>query len=129
MAMGGMYSSNEGPAYAATTVKHQEEDSKMRELDDRLHILTELRNHSHTLTHQSDSLYNIVNNYVVSEMEVNVQDAVEGIGQDMNTSFASSLPGGFHHTIKKTLTTHQVLERCVKVNGITVYDVETVFAR
>ena len=62
-------------------------------------------------------------------MEVNVQDAVEGIGQDMKTSFASSLLGGFHHTIKKTLTTHQVLERCVKVNGKPVYDVEAVFAR
>ena len=61
MAMDGIYSSNEGLASAATTVKHQEEDSKRRELDDRLHILTELRNHSHTLTLQSDSLYNIVN--------------------------------------------------------------------
>ena len=58
-----------------------------------------------------------------------MQDAVEGIGQDMKTSFASSLPGGFHHTINKTLTIHQVLERCVKVNVKTVYEVEAVFAR
>ena len=61
MSMDAMYSSNEGPASAATTVKHKEEDSKRQELDDRLRILTELRNPSHTLTHQSDSVYNIVN--------------------------------------------------------------------
>ena len=61
-------------------------------------------------------------------MEVNVLDAVE-IGQDMKTCSASSLPGGFHHLIKKTVTTNQVLERGVKVNGKTVYDLETVFAR
>ena len=66
---------------------------------------------------------------VVSEMEVNVQDAVEGIGQDMTTIFASPLPGGFHHPIKKTLTTVQVPERGVKVNGKTVFDLEAVFAR
>ena len=58
-------------------------------------------------------------------MEVNVQDAVE-IGQDMKTSFASSIPGGFHHTIKKTVTTHKVAERGVKVNEKTVYDLEAV---
>ena len=74
--------------------------------DDRLRILTELRKHphplTHPLTHQSDSLYivyNIVNGQVVSETRVNVQDAVE-IVQDTRTSFASSLPGGFHHPIK-----------------------------
>ena len=74
-----------------------EEGSEIRELDrdDRLRILTEMRK----LTHQSDSLYNIVNGQVVSETKVNVQDAVE-IGQDTRTSFASSLPGGFHHPIK-----------------------------
>ena len=48
-------------------------------------------------------------------MEVNVQDAVE-IGQDMKTSFASYLPGGFHRPIKKTVKTMQVLERGVKLN-------------
>ncbi len=59
-----------------------EEGSEIRELDrdDRLRILTELRKHPHTLTHQSDSLYNIVNGQVVSETKVTVQDAVE-IGQ------------------------------------------------
>ena len=61
MAMDGMYSSNAERASAATTVKHKEEDSNMRELDDRLQILTALRNHSHPLRHQPDSLYNIVN--------------------------------------------------------------------
>ena len=60
-------------------------------------------------------------------MEVNVQDADE-IGQDMKSSFVSSLPGGFHHTIKKPLTKHQVPERGVKVNGKIVYDLEAVFA-
>ena len=70
-----------------------EEGSITWELDRcyRLLILTELRKHPHPLTHQSDSLYNIVNGQVVSETEVNVQDAVE-IGQDTRTSFASSLP-------------------------------------
>ena len=63
MAMDGMYSYNAGPASAAITVKHKEEDSKRRELDqyDRFQILTDLRIHSHPLTHQSDSLDNIVN--------------------------------------------------------------------
>lgn len=105
-----------------------EEGNEIRELDrdDRLRILTELRKHPHPLTHQSDSLYNIVNGQVVSETRVNVQDAVE-IGQDTRTSFASSLPGGFHHPIKKTVETMQVLKRGVKVNGKTVYELETVF--
>ena len=82
-----------------------EEGSEIRELDrDRLRILTELRKHPHPLTHQSDSLYNIVNanGQIVSETTVNVQDAVE-IGQDTTTSFAASLPGGFHHPINKTV--------------------------
>ena len=43
------------------------------------------------------------------------------------TSFASSLPGGFHHPIKKTVETMQVLKRDVKIKGKTVYDLETVF--
>ena len=111
-------------------MKHKEEGSKRRELDrdDRLRILTVLRKHSHPLTHPSDSLYNIVNGQVVSETEVNVQDSV-AIGQDMRTSFAVSLPGGFHHPIKKTVKTMQVLKRGVKIKGKTVYDLEAVFAR
>ncbi len=76
--------------------------------------------------HPSDSLCNIVNGQVVSETKVNVQDAVE-IGQNTRTSFASSLPGGFHHPIKKTVETMQVLKRDVKIKGKTVYDLETVF--
>ena len=88
--------------------------------------LTELRKHPHPLTHQSDSLYSIVNGQVFTETKVNVQDAME-IGQDTRTSFASSLPGGFHHPIKKTVEIMQVLKRGVKVNGKTVYDLETVF--
>ena len=130
MAMDGMYSSNARPASETTNAKHKEEGSKMRELDrdDRLRILTELRKHSHPLTHPSDSLYNIVNGQVVSETEVNVQDAV-AIGQDMRTSFASSLPGGFNHPIKKTVKTMQVLKRGVKIKGKTVYNLEAVFAR
>ena len=57
--------------------------SKIRELDrdDRLRILTELRKHPHPLTHQSDSLYNILNGQFFSETKLNVQDSVE-IGQD-----------------------------------------------
>ena len=111
-------------------MKHKEEGSKRRELDrdDRLRILTVLRKHSHPLTHPSDSLYNIVNGQVVSETEVNVQDSV-AIGQDMRTSFALSLPGGFHHPIKKTVKTMQVLKRGVKIKGKTVCDLEAVFAR
>ncbi len=83
-----------------------EEGSEIRELDrdDRLRILTELRKHPHPLTQQSDSLSDIVNGQVVSETKVNVQDAVE-IGQDTITSFASSLPAGFHHPIKKYVET------------------------
>ena len=105
-----------------------EEGSKRRELDryERIQILTELRKHPHPRTHQSHSLYNIVNGQVVSETEVNVQDAVE-IGQDTTTSFASFLPVGFHHPIKKTVETMQVLKRGVKIKGKTVYDFEIVF--
>ena len=105
-----------------------EEGIKIRELDrdDRLRILTELRKHPHPLTHQSDSLYNIVNGQVVSETKVTVQDAAE-IGQDTRTSFATSLPGCFHHPIKKTVETVQVLKRGVKIKGKTVYDLKTVF--
>ena len=90
----------------------EEEGSEIRELDrdDRLRILTELRKHPHPLTHQSDSLYNIVNGQVVSETKVNVQDAVE-IGQDTKTSFTSSPPGDFHHPIKKSVETIQVLKQ------------------
>ena len=67
-----------------------------------------------------------MNGQVVSETKVNVHDAVE-IGQDTITSFASSLPGGFHHPIKKTVEIMQVLKRDVKIKGKTVYDLETVF--
>ena len=104
------------------------EGSKTREIDrdDRLRILTELQKHPHPLTHQSDSLYNIVNGQFVSEAKVNVQDSVE-IGQDTRTSFASSLPGGVHHPIKKTVERMQVLKRGVKIKGKIVYDLETVF--
>ena len=93
-----------------------EEGTTRRELDrdDRLRILTELRKHPHPLTHQSESLYNVVDGQVVSETKVNVHDAME-IGQDTSTSFASSLPGGFHHPIKKTVETMQVLKRGVKI--------------
>ncbi len=55
-----------------------------------------------------------------------MQDAVE-IGEDTRTSFATSLPGGFHHQIKKTVETMQVLKRDVKIKEKTVYDLETVF--
>ena len=67
-----------------------------------------------------------MNGQVVSETKVNVQDAVE-IGQDTRTSLASSIPGGFHHQIKKTVEIMQVLKRGVKIKGKTVYDLETVF--
>ena len=94
------------------------EGNEIRELDrdDRLRILTELRKHPHPLTHQSDSLYNIVNGQVVSETKVTVQDAVE-IWKDTRTIFATStsLPGGFHHQIKKTVETMQVVKRGVKI--------------
>ena len=55
-----------------------EEGSKIRELDrnDRLRVLAELRKHPHPLTNRSESLDNIVNGQVASDMEVNVQDAV-----------------------------------------------------
>ena len=79
-------------------------------------MLTELRKHPHPLTHQSESLYNNMNGQVVSETEVNVQDAVE-IWQDTITSFASSLPGGFDDPINKTVKTMQVLKRGVKMKG------------
>ena len=45
-----------------------------------------------------------------------MQDAVE-IGHDPKTSFASSLPVGFHHPIKKTVETMQVLKRAVQIKG------------
>ena len=105
-----------------------EEASEIRELDrdDRLQFLIELLKHPHPLTHQSDSLYNIVTGQVVSETKVTVNDAME-IGQDTTTSLATSLPGGHHHPIKKTVETVQVLKRGVKIKWKTVYDLETVF--
>ena len=63
---------------------------------------------------------------VVSETKVHVQDVVE-IGQDTITSFASSLPGGFHHPIKKTIATMQVQKRGAKIKGRPFYDLEAVF--
>ena len=128
MAMDGMFSYNAGPASAATTVKHNDEGCKSRELEryNRLRIFTELRKHSHSLTQQSHSLYNIVNGQVDAETEVNVQDAVE-IGQDMITSFALSLPGGFHHPIKKPIKIMRVTKRHVKVKIKTEYDLKAVF--
>ena len=54
-----------------------------------------------------------MNGQEVSKTEVIVQDAVE-IEQDIRTSFASSLRGGFHHPIKKTVETMQVLKRGVR---------------
>ena len=80
----------------------------------------------HPLTIQYGSLYNIVNGQVVAETKVNVQGAVE-IGQDTRTSFASSLPGGFHHPIKKTFETMQVLKRGVKNKVKMVYGLKSVF--
>ena len=67
-----------------------EEGSEIQELDrdDRLRILTELQKHPHPLTHQSDSLYDILNGQVVSETKVNVHDAVD-IWQGTRTSFAN----------------------------------------
>ena len=67
-----------------------------------------------------------MNEQVVSETKVHVQDVVE-IGQDTRTGFASSLPGGFHHPIKKTVATMQVQKRGAKIKGKTFYDLEAVF--
>ena len=105
-----------------------EDGSKRRELDryDRLRTLIKLRKHPHPLTHQSDSVYSILNGQVVAETKVNVHDAVD-IEQDTRTSFASSLPGGFHHLIKTTIETMQVLQRGVKIKGKTIYVLEAVF--
>ena len=57
-----------------------------------------------------------------------MQDAVD-IGQDTRTSFAASLPGGFHHPIKTIVETMQVLKRDVKISGNTscLYGLEAVF--
>ena len=63
---------------------------------------------------------------MVSETELNVHDAVK-IGQDSITRFASSLPGGFHHPIKKTVEKMQVLKRGVQIKGKTVCGLEAVF--
>jgi hypothetical protein len=110
--------------------KHKEEGGKRRELDgqDRQRILDELQTHSHPLTVSSDGLININNGQVASANEVNVQDAVK-IGQEMHTSFLSSLPDGFHNPIKTNVKTMQVLKKSVKVNHKAVYDLESVFAR
>ena len=67
-----------------------------------------------------------MNGQVVSETKAHVQDVVE-IRQDTRTSFASSLPGGFHHPIKKTVATIQVQKRGAKIKGKTFYDLEAVF--
>jgi hypothetical protein len=115
---------------ASAPVKHKEEWEKRQELDkqDRQRLLDELRRHSHPLTDQSASLYNIVNGLVASTNDVNVQDAIN-IGQEMQKAFGASLPDGFHKPIKKKVKTMQVLKRGVMVKNKTVYDLEAVFAR
>ena len=45
----------------------------------------------------------------------------------MITNFASSLPGGFHHPIEKTVKTMQVTKSGVKIKIKTVYDLTAVF--
>ena len=65
-----------------------------------------------------------MNGQVVSETEVNLQNDVE-IGQDTITSFASSLPGGFHHPIKRTFEASPEA-RC-EDQGKTIYGLEAVF--
>ena len=128
MAIDDMY--NPDRETVSLPVKHKEEGGKRRELDkqDRQRILDELRKHSHPLTDPSESLYNINNGQVASANDVNIHDAVK-IGQQMHTSFLSSLPDGFHNPIKKKVKTMQVLKKSVNVNDKPVYDLEAVFAR
>eukprot|EP00745_Piridium_sociabile_P013977 TRINITY_DN2058_c0_g1_i7.p1 TRINITY_DN2058_c0_g1~~TRINITY_DN2058_c0_g1_i7.p1 ORF type:complete len:474 (+),score=89.64 TRINITY_DN2058_c0_g1_i7:286-1707(+) len=128
MAIDDMY--NPDRETVSSPVKHKEEGGKRRELDeqDRQRILDELRKHSHPLTDPSESLYNINNGQVASANNVNIQDAVK-IGQEMQKTFLSSLPDGFHNPIKKKVKTMQVLMKSVKVNDKPVYDLEAVFAR
>ena len=54
-----------------------------------------------------------------------MQDAVE-IGQDTRSSFASSLPGAFHHPIKKTVFDNASPEARCEDQGETVYGLEAV---
>ena len=106
-----------------------EEFIKKRELDRyyRLRMLTELLKHPHPLTHQADSTVQHCQwTSGLGNGSKYVPDAVK-LGQGSRTSFASSLPGGFHHPIKKTVETMQVLKRGRQIKETTVYGLEAVF--
>ncbi len=89
-----------GKENVSSPVKHKEEGANRWELNkqERQRILVELQKHSHPLTDLAVSLYNINNRQVATQNTVNVQDSVR-IGQEMHTSFMTSLPDGFFKPI------------------------------
>ena len=121
--------SEEDADNSGTSKKHKEEGESRRKLDeeDRNKIAYELEKHSHPLTEQHDSLYNICNGHVAPDT-VNVQDALR-IGEEQSSEFSLSLSNNFHPTIKKKVKTMEVIKRSVTVKGKAIYDVETLFGR
>ena len=129
MAVSEMYTPSHHES-SASAAKHKEEGEKRCILDeqDRRRIVNELNKHSHPLTGQSQFLYNIVNGRVVSDKDINVQNAVE-IGQDLQQNFQASLPNGFHIPIKKKVKTMQSLKHSVKVKDRHIFDLQALFGR
>ena len=85
-------------------LKHKEEGEKRRQADqkDRDSILMELEKHTHSLTDNEPTLYNIVNGQVATS-SIKVQHALE-TGAAQSTDFAASLLSGFHTTISKKIS-------------------------
>ena len=110
-------------------VKHKEEGKRrcQFDVDDRKLLEEELSKHSHPLTVNSPSLYNIVNGQVASD-NINVNKALV-IGKKMAVSFQQSLPNGFHSKISTPVKTMELLKQGVKVGSKIVYDLEGIFLR
>jgi hypothetical protein len=111
----------------SSSMEHKDEGEIRQCVDreDRPRILHKLKIHSHPLVDHSASLYNIVNGQlqVVSTKDVNVHN-----GQEMQKSFTTSLPAGFHNPIKM-VKTMQIMKRGVNIKDKTVYELEALFAR
>ena len=90
-------------------------------------IADELQKHSHHLNVKSADLYNIVNGQDALTT-VKVQDALH-IGSTQIEKFAALLPGALHSKIQRKMKTIQGMKTVVIVNGMAIFDIETIFAR
>ena len=123
-------------AYRLTTTvlgktgnKPKQGGERRRKMDEtnRNKIAEELQKHSRHLNVKSADLYNIVNGQVALT-KVKVQDALQ-IGSTQIEKFAALLPGAFHRKIERKVKSMQGMKTVVIVNGMAIFDLETIFAR